>query len=137
MSARVCDFARGMLLCTVLLWMGTGVPAYATPKAECSLGALQALAPDDTTLTEVALVPATTTLPEYCRVDGYVTTPEPVNQVNFRVGLPTAWNGKFYFQGCGGRCGSIVALNAGLVRNYASAATDTGHQGASTRVCGV
>jgi feruloyl esterase len=130
------ELARGLLLCTVLLWVGVGLPAHAKPKVACELSALQALAPDDTTLTAVALVPATTTLPEYCRVDGYVTTPgepgEPDNRVNFRVGLPTAWNHKFYFQGCGGRCGSIVALDAGLGRGYASATTDTGHQAAVT-----
>ncbi len=132
MRARVSALASGWLLCTMLLWVGVGLSAHAETNVACELGALQALAPDDTTLTEVTLVPATTTLPEYCRVDGYVTTPEPVNQVNFRLGLPTEWNHKFYFQGVGGFGGTIGSLNAGLVRGYASASTDTGHQGAST-----
>ena len=136
MSTRVGQRISGILLCTVLLWCGTGPRVAAGAPTPCTLAALQALAPADTTLTAVTLVPATTTLPEYCRVDGYVTTPgehgEPDNQVNLQVGLPTAWNHKFYFQGCGGRCGSLVALDAGLVRGYASATTDTGHQAAVT-----
>jgi hypothetical protein len=132
MSTRVGQRISGILLCAVLLWCGTGPRAAAGAPTPCTLPALQALAPADTTLTEVTLVPATTTLAEYCRVDGYVTTLEPVNNVNFRVGLPTAWNHKFYFQGVGGRGGAIGSLNAGLARGYASASTDTGHQGAST-----
>jgi feruloyl esterase len=132
MHSQVRQRVSRLVLCTVLLWGGTGLRAAAGAPTPCTLPALQALAPDDTTLTAVALVPATTTVPEYCQVDGYVTTPKPVNQVNFRVGLPTAWNHKFYFQGCGGRCGGLVSLNAGLMRGYASATTDTGHQGVST-----
>jgi len=124
-----------LFLCTVLLWYGAARPVHATSQGECTLPALQALAPADTTLTAVTLVSATTTpttLPEYCQVDGYVTTPEPVNQVNFRLGLPTVWNHKLYFQGVGGRGGAIGSLNAGLARGYAAASTDTGHQGAVT-----
>jgi feruloyl esterase len=132
MRTRVGQCISGILLCTVLLWCGTAPRVAAGAPTPCTRPALQALAPADTTLTEVALVPATTTLPEYCRVDGYVTTPAPVNQVNFRLGLPTAWNHKFYFQGVGGFGGTIGSLNAGLARGYASASTDTGHQGAST-----
>ena len=62
----------------------------------------------------------------YCRVDGHVAVPG--NEVNFRLGLPNAWNGKFYFVGVGGLGGSIGSLNAGLTRGYASASTDTGHE---------
>jgi feruloyl esterase len=131
MSSRVGYFARGLPLCTVLLWVGAGLPAHAESPVECTLSALQALAPEDTTLTAVALVPADGILPDYCRVDGYVTTPQPVNTVNFRLGLPTAWNRKLYFQGVGGRGGTIGSLNAGLARGYASASTDTGHQGSA------
>ena len=53
------------------------------------------------------------------------------NQVNFRVGLPTAWNLDFYFQGLGGLAGHLGTLDAGLSRGYASASTDTGHQGST------
>ncbi len=51
----------------------------------------------------------------------------PGNEVNFRLGLPERWNGKYYFVGVGGLGGSIGSLNKGLERGYAAASTDTGH----------
>jgi hypothetical protein len=126
----------GTLVCGVLalaipLWLSAEPQAHAATATECTLADLQAIALADTTITAVTLVSATATLPEYCQVNGYVTTPEPVNTVNFRIGLPTTWNGKFYFEGVGGFGGTIGSLTAGLARNYASASTDTGHQGSS------
>jgi len=94
---------------------------------ECSVLALQQKAPSGTTLTAAAVVAAAGTTPEYCRVDGHAATPG--NTVNFRLGLPLAWNGKFLFEGVGGFAGTIGPLNAGLQKGYASASTDTGHQG--------
>ena len=47
--------------------------------------------------------------------------------MNFRLGLPERWNGKYYFVGVGGLGGTIGSLNKGLQRGYASASTDTGH----------
>lgn len=93
--------------------------------AECTLAAIQAKAPKGTTVTAATVVPATDKLPEHCRVDGYVATPG--NEVNFQLGLPVQWNGKFFFSGVGGFAGYIGPLNAGLTRGYASASTDTGH----------
>src|SRR2546427_13075391 len=72
----------------------------AATAIECTVAALQQKAPADTTITAAAIVPAAEKLPEYCRVDGHVATPG--NTVNFRLGLPTAWNGKFFFEGVGG-----------------------------------
>ena len=97
-----------------------------TASTECTVAAVQAKAPKGTTITAAAVVPAADNVPQYCRVDGHVTTPG--NEVNFRLGLPTAWNGKYYFVGVGGLGGNIGNLNAGLTRGYASASTDTGHQ---------
>ncbi len=99
----------------------------ASSPAECTVAALQQKAPPGTTITAAAVVPAEGTTPEYCRADGNVATPG--NTVNFRLGLPAAWNGKFFFGGVGGFGGTIGALNAGLEKGYASASTDTGHQG--------
>jgi feruloyl esterase len=48
--------------------------------------------------------------------------------VDFRLGLPERWNGKYYFVGVGGLGGAIGSLDAGLARGYASASTDTGHK---------
>jgi feruloyl esterase len=97
---------------------------------ECSVSSLQQKAPPDTTVTAAVVVPGAGTTPEYCRVDGHVATPG--NTVSFRLGLPAAWNGKFLFEGVGGFGGSIGQLTNGLEKGYASASTDTGHQGATT-----
>lgn len=109
---------------------GAGAPAHAVTATACTVAAVQAKAPKDTTITGVTLVPASGTLPQYCQVDGHVAVPG--NEVNFRLGLPAAWNGKFYFSGVGGTGGTIGSLNAGLERGYAAASTDTGHLASDT-----
>ncbi len=91
----------------------------------CTVEHLQSRAPAGTTITAAADVPASDNIPRHCRVDGHAVSVN--NTVNFRVGLPENWNGKFYFQGVGGLGGTIGSLNAGLARGYASASTDTGH----------
>ena len=67
-------------------------------------------------------------VPAFCRVAG-VVWPE----VRFEVWLPEKWNGKFLGVGNGGLAGSIPfgAMSAPLRRGYATAGTDTGHQGGS------
>lgn len=93
---------------------------------DCTVAALQAKAPTGTTITAATIVEAAGDQPPHCRVDGHVAVPG--NEVNFRLGLPAGWNGKFYFQGVGGLGGNIGSLNVGLAREYATASTDTGHQ---------
>jgi feruloyl esterase len=94
-------------------------------QVECAVPSIQARAPKGTTITAAQLVPAAAAIASYCRVDGHVAVPG--NDVNFRVGLPENWNGKFYFSGVGGLGGRIGSLDKGLARGYASASTDTGH----------
>ena len=102
------------------------VSQTAAPEVDaCTVAALRAKAPAGTTITAAGSVAADGKLPRYCRVDGHVAVPG--NTVNFRLGLPIDWNGKFYFQGVGGLGGNVGSLNAGLARGYASASTDTGH----------
>jgi len=65
-------------------------------------------------------------LPAFCRVTGVI---KPA--VQFEVWLPLAdWNGKFEGTGNGGYNGAIVynALAAGLLKNYATANTNMGHE---------
>ena len=93
--------------------------------ADCTVKALQASAPKGTTITGAQRRRRHGKLPKYCQVDGHVATPG--NEVNFRLGLPERWNGKYYFVGVGGLGGSIGSLNKGLERGYAAASTDTGH----------
>jgi len=77
---------------------------------------------------------AATALPAFCRVAGTIT-PSKDSAIKFEVWMPTAeWNGKFVGMGNGGFAGSILyqVMGAPLSRGYAVAATDTGHEGAST-----
>jgi feruloyl esterase len=93
---------------------------------DCTVAAVQAKSPKGSTITSASVVEASGNQPQYCRVDGHVTSSD--NEVSFRLGLPTTWNGKYYFVGVGGLGGTIGSLNAGLARGYASASTDTGHE---------
>ena len=115
--------ARVALLLSLIL--GAHAPGLVAQSIECSVATVQAKAPKGTTITGAVVVPAEGKRPQYCRVDGHVASPG--NEVNFRLGLPDGWNGKFLFQGVGGLGGTIANLDASLVRGYASASTDTGH----------
>ena len=64
--------------------------------------------------------------PRFCQVDGHAASTG--NTVNFQLGLPESWNGKFLFLGVGGLGGSLAKLDPGLARGYATATTDTGHR---------
>jgi feruloyl esterase len=70
-------------------------------------------------------------LPEFCRVAA-VTKPSKDSAIKFEVWMPTSnWNGKFMGLGNGGMAGSISygSMTAPLSRGYATASTDTGHEG--------
>ncbi len=72
-------------------------------------------------------------LPAFCRVLGTIK-PTPDSDIKFEVWMPsTGWNGKFEGNGNGGWTGSInpATLAIGLRRGYATAMTDTGHEGGS------
>ena len=75
---------------------------------------------------------AMTNLPPFCRVAG-VIAPTADSQIVFEVWLPLQnWNGKFAGVGNGGWAGSVSfgALGEQLRRGYATASTNTGHEGA-------
>src|SRR3989441_1104603 len=70
-------------------------------------------------------------LPAFCRLAG-VIRPSSDSDIRFEVWLPASdWNGKFLSVGNGGFAGSINynAMGDNLRRGYATAATDTGHEG--------
>jgi feruloyl esterase len=92
----------------------------------CSVATIQAQAAKGTTITDAKVVAPSGATPQFCQVEGRVTVPG--NEVNFRLGLPERWNGKYYFIGVGGLGGTIGNLAPGLARGYASASTDTGHE---------
>jgi len=71
------------------------------------------------------------TLPAFCRVHGIIQ-PSRDSDIKFEVWLPVSgWNEKYQGIGNGGFAGSILynGLADALAHNYATAATDTGHQG--------
>src|SRR5688500_9775978 len=70
-------------------------------------------------------------LPAFCRVAATLT-PTKESDIRIEVWLPASgWNGKFQAVGNGGWAGNIDtnARAAGVRRGYATASTDTGHQG--------
>jgi feruloyl esterase len=72
-------------------------------------------------------------LPAYCRVEATLR-PTSDSDIKIEVWMPSAgWNGKFQANGNGGWSGSINprTLAASLLRGYATAMTDTGHEGSS------
>ena len=114
----------------VLAAIGTVLTLISTPSAMAAPGAeecqyLVSRTGPDLSVTTAHMVPAGDGLPEYCYVQGLI----PPN-VGFEVKLPTDWNGKFFMVGNGGFAGSIQDDQTyGLRRGYATAATDTGHEG--------
>jgi feruloyl esterase len=70
-------------------------------------------------------------LPSFCRVAGAIRATAE-SDIRFELWLPENWNGKFMQTGNGGAAGAIVydSLVDPLLRGYAVANTDTGHQGA-------
>jgi feruloyl esterase len=75
--------------------------------------------------------PPLTNLPPFCRVAAEIR-PTPDSRIRFEVWMPpSGWNGKFMGVGNGGWSGEIwyPFMGAALRDNYATASTDTGHQG--------
>lgn len=70
-------------------------------------------------------------LPSFCRVAADIT-PAPDSDIKVEVWLPVSgWNGKFQAVGNGGWAGAISygPLAEALQQGYATASTDTGHEG--------
>jgi feruloyl esterase len=77
--------------------------------------------------------PSYTDLPAFCDVK-VVSKPSADSLINIEYWLPeTGWNGNLLSNGNGGWTGSITpnTLAEGLRKGYASAMTDTGHEGGS------
>ena len=111
--------------------------------ATCSAAAVAAVAGPGVTIVSATPVPASPANPPYCDVKGsLVTTGDdaPDGLANFELWLPQTWNDKFLFWGVGGTAGSTYAdfsanpvdLYLSLATGYATAITDTGHQGGAT-----
>lgn len=81
----------------------------------------------DVTLISARVIPGVGKYPRYCKVVGTITI-----DIGFEVRMPLEWNGRFYMVGNEGSGGTISDRNLkrGLILNYATAATDQGHNGA-------
>ena len=77
-------------------------------------------------------VPAAGTLPPYCQVK-VTARPVPGSEIQIEVWLPSPaqWNGKFVGTGNGGYSGAIGYgdMRSALERGYATAGSNTGHDG--------
>jgi feruloyl esterase len=129
---------------------GIATAFAATVQAAASCESLAALALPNATITTVQAVaaggstpltplggrgapPAAGSLPAFCRVAATLK-PSSDSDIKIEVWLPSAgWNGKFQGVGNGGWTGSINygALSQALRNGYATASTDTGHEGGS------
>lgn len=121
MSASI----RGVVVVSLAMAGACGVRAQGSAAVACDMTALQSVAPPGTTITSVRLVEASGQRPRHCQVEGHAASEG--NTVNFRLGLPDQWNGKFAFLGVGGLGGTLPAVEPGVTRGYATASTDTGH----------
>ncbi|SPE36283.1 conserved exported hypothetical protein [Candidatus Sulfopaludibacter sp. SbA3] len=127
-----------MKLCAFLVTIG------ALPLMAATCESLSELKLPHTTVSVAQAVPAGTftppggrpiaDLPAFCRVAGAIK-PTDDSDIRFEVWMPAiGWNGKLQGVGNGGFAGSlsITGMAPELRRGYATATTDTGHDGAAT-----
>jgi feruloyl esterase len=128
-----------IILCGLFLSLGPWATLSAQAAVDCTQSAIQSAAPPNT---KILSAMAQSDPVVYCDVLGYVTTTNPgPNQVNFELGLPAAWNGRFLFIGNGMFAGSLAfpsvifdlltpfPVPAEVSAGFATVITDTGHQG--------
>lgn len=115
----------------------TALNSVAGDPPACNVQAMQSAADSDTTI--VSAQSLDTPVPN-CKIEGYVTTTNPgPNQVNFALQLPERqkWNHRYYFIGLGGSGGHVPLESQypsgnPLMKGFAVAGTDKGHQGSSS-----
>lgn len=130
----VCTALASSLLLSACTTDGSSVENMSnlSEPMDCSISAIQAVAPADTTIT---LAQQVSDPVANCRVEGYVTTNDPTpNRNNFRLQLPARedWNNRYYFIGMGGSAGYVPTdsqIPAGnpVSKGWVVAGTDTGH----------
>jgi Tannase and feruloyl esterase len=98
------------------------------PERACTIEGLRALISAPVHIESAVHVAGQQDVPAHCAVQGFI---EHGTHIGFAVALPDEWNRKFLFLGIGGFAGVLEPLQRGIVRGYATATTDTGHQGAS------
>lgn len=104
-------------------------PAPTDPAARCAAmvdGDYARLADAPSQITSARVVKAGAGLPALCELEGYVA---PNTGIQLRLPL-SGWNGKFFYAGCGGSCGTLDTEKCDypLVRGYACIVSDIGHR---------
>ncbi|PYQ71266.1 MAG: tannase/feruloyl esterase family alpha/beta hydrolase [Acidobacteria bacterium] len=107
-----------------------GDAAPIAPRTGCA--ALIALTGYEFSIVSATAVPASGDAPVHCRVAGLIAP-----EIRFEVALPSAWNGRLYMFGNGGYAGEaldaparVTTMKRALSRGFATAQTNTGHDGA-------
>src|SRR5580693_9569686 len=116
---------RFALLVTATLGVGAACAATCESLASLKLA--------DTTITMAQEVAAAANTPAYCRVAATLK-PSSDSDIKIEVWLPASgWNENFVANGNGGWSGAITPNTLAMMvrRGYATAMTDTGHQGGS------
>lgn len=140
---------RQRLAIFALLLVSSSLSGVAIAQTPCER--LASLKLENTTIASAQLVPAGEftppagqeivpgapgykNVPGFCRVRADIK-PSKDSDIKVEVWMPAqGWNGKYQGQGNGGFAGSIDyrGLAAVVSRSYATAATDTGHEGGAT-----
>lgn len=143
------DMIRGMYRIVVLIVLASGAAAAQDVQKCAALTGAKSLPNPTTTIKSASLNPAsaaqgrTPALPEHCEVLGQMNDRVGVNSqhyaIKFHLRLPTAWNGRFFFEGGGGSNGALgnalgnlqgqQRTNA-LTPGYAVVSQDSGHDNA-------
>jgi len=122
----------GLMLCAGAALAAQDCESLATLLLqEATVARAESLPAGDFTLAAGKAIP---NLPAFCRVVG-VIKPSPDSNIQFEVWMPSSgWNSKFQGVGNGGFAGSInyEQMGAAVAHGYATASTDTGHQGIAT-----
>ena len=138
MKIRQASRPRFFCLIAALAALTLHGDAHTAPAVlQCTVAALSSLGVRDITIVSATEVPAAPPNPSYCDVRGSVTTRgdgAADGSAGFEIKLPANWNDKFLFLGVGGLAGSLNPEANGsdvaqsLIKGYATAITDTGHQ---------
>jgi tannase/feruloyl esterase len=135
-------FATGFFLAGVVLhaqngsqfrdWQPSALvdELQARPRVPCAR--LIQLTGYEFSVSTAASVPASDEAPEHCRVSGLI---QP--EIRYEVDLPAVWNGRLYMFGNGGYAGEaldapgrVATVRRALLRGFATAQTNTGHDSA-------
>jgi feruloyl esterase len=116
-----------------LLLLGAASQAQAAPPIVC--GALLNRTIEGATITSAQLNAADATHPDHCEVLGKIDERQGLDgqtyAIKFHLRMPTAWNGRFYYQGGGGTDGNLGSADGPVLsQGYAVVSTDSGHDNA-------